>query len=346
MYRTRVAIKALAGAALALAAAVVLAGAPATADAGETLPEGLYAKIQTNRGEITVRLFYKRAPLTVGNFVGLATGVLGPKPGTPFYDGLTFHRVEKGFVIQGGDPQGNGTGDPGYRFPDEIHPDLRHADAGFLSMANSGPNTNGSQFFITLGATPHLDGRHAVFGQVVQGLDVLDKIQKGDRMDAVTIERVGEEAEAFQVTKASFKAMADEVMKRQVVEDLTRRATWMLALRDKMKDATITEDDLLYVVEKEGEGLPPKRGAQVRMHYSGYLTGGQKFDSSLGGTPLAFPVGTGRMIPGVDRMIGEMKPGEKRTVIIPPNLGYGPRGIPGGPIPPNATLIFELELLQ
>ena len=172
-----------------------------------TRAPGTYAILETSQGSIVCRLFEKEAPRTVANFIGLAEGTMefadpptGQKVKRPFFDGLTFHRVIPDFMIQGGCPLGNGTGGPGYRFADEFHPSLRHDRPGKLSMANSGPNTNGSQFFVTLGPTPHLDGRHSVFGEVVEGLDVVQrigKVQTGrqDRplqdvvMTKVTIER-------------------------------------------------------------------------------------------------------------------------------------------------------------
>jgi peptidyl-prolyl cis-trans isomerase A (cyclophilin A) len=169
---------------------------------------GTYAQFETTEGSFTVRLFEKEAPQTVANFVGLAEGTKewrdpssGQKKNGPYYDGIIFHRVISGFMIQGGDRLGTGTGGPGYNFGDEFHPSLRHSRAGILSMANAGPNTNGSQFFITLGPTPHLDNRHSVFGEVVEGMDVVKKIGSvptgsQDRpvkpvvMNRVTIKRV------------------------------------------------------------------------------------------------------------------------------------------------------------
>jgi peptidyl-prolyl cis-trans isomerase A (cyclophilin A) len=169
---------------------------------------GIYALVETTEGSFTIRLFEKEVPQTVANFVGLAEGTKewkdpnsGERRKAPFYDGVIFHRVINGFMIQGGDPLGQGTGGPGYKFGDEFHPSLRHDRAGILSMANSGPNTNGSQFFITLGPTPHLDNRHSVFGEVIEGLDVVKRIGavptgRNDRpvkpvvMNAVRIERV------------------------------------------------------------------------------------------------------------------------------------------------------------
>ena len=174
-----------------------------TASAG-TLADGLYAKMQTSKGEIVLRLFYKHAPLTVSNFVGLAEGskewkdpVTGKARKTRYYDGLSFHRVIKDFMIQGGDPLGTGTGGPGYTFQDEFHPELKHSKAGILSMANAGADTNGSQFFITHVPTPHLDNKHSVFGEVVEGMKVVNDIVKGDLINTVTIIRKGESAKSF-----------------------------------------------------------------------------------------------------------------------------------------------------
>ena len=198
---------AVSSAAAALAAALLLTIAPGgyTMD---NLPEGLYAQIETNRGTIVVELEFQRAPMTVMNFVGLAEGTIEHSRGSGvrFYDGLTFHRVIDDFMIQGGDPEGSGRGGPGYRFPDEFHPELRHDSAGILSMANAGPGTNGSQFFITHAPTPWLDDAHTVFGKVVSGQQVVDSIQRRDRMERVRIERIGADAEAFRADQQTFDA--------------------------------------------------------------------------------------------------------------------------------------------
>src|SRR5258707_4957186 len=175
--------------------------------AAEPLPDGLYAEISTPRGVITAELFYEKVPLTVTTLVGLAQGPRGTDPHKPFYNGLTFHRVVPGFVIQGGDPVGNGEGGPGYEFTDEFVPGLRHDAAGILSMANSGPDTNGSQFFITLNEENRLNYLHSVFGRVVRGLDVLPKVQHGDQMQ-VRILRIGSEAKAFRADAESFFKLA------------------------------------------------------------------------------------------------------------------------------------------
>jgi cyclophilin family peptidyl-prolyl cis-trans isomerase len=189
-----------------LTASRVLAASSSSSDIPAPLPDGLYAKITTPRGTIIARLFDQDAPLTVTNFVGLAEGTLGPNPGKPFYDGLTFHRVVPGFVIQGGDPLGTGDGDPGYEFPDEFSSKLRHDSIGVLSMANSGPDTNGCQFFITLDAENQLNFLHSVFGKVVSGLEVLPEVQQGDKME-VKILRLGAAARAFRADQATFKEL-------------------------------------------------------------------------------------------------------------------------------------------
>jgi cyclophilin family peptidyl-prolyl cis-trans isomerase len=189
-----------------LTATRLMAASPSPSDSSLSLPDGLYAKITTPRGIIIARLFDQDAPLTVTNFVGLADGTFGPNPGKPFYDGLTFHRVVPGFVIQGGDPLGTGDGDPGYEFPDEFSPKLRHDSTGVLSMANSGPDTNGCQFFITLDAENQLNYLHSVFGKVVSGLEVLPQVRQGDKME-VKILRLGAAAKAFRADKDAFNEL-------------------------------------------------------------------------------------------------------------------------------------------
>mgnify|MGYP000848654338 FL=1 len=177
------------------------------------MENGIYAKITTAKGDILIQLTYQLTPATVGNFVALAEGTMKntQKPlGTPYYDGLTFHRVIPNFMIQGGCPLGTGTGDPGYRFDDEFHPSLKHDKAGVISMANAGAGTNGSQFFITHLPTPWLDNKHTVFGQVIEGQNVVDAIAQGDKIEKITIIRVGEEAEKWDALKA-FNSLNESI---------------------------------------------------------------------------------------------------------------------------------------
>lgn len=321
----------------------------ASVSAETPYPDGLYAEIHTAKGTIVLRLEYDKVPLTVANFVGLAEGTKrSNKPdGTHFYDGLTFHRVIKNFMIQGGDPDGSGRGGPGYRFPDEIHPDLKHDGPGVLSMANAGPNTNGSQFFITHKATPWLDGKHAVFGRVIKGQDVVDTIANGDVMQEVVIVRVGEQAKTFMVNQASFEQMvaktiaASEAKGKQAIEGF-------LAGLEKQYPGKLrtTATGLMYIVVQEGSGPKPQRGTQIQAHYTGKFLDGKVFDSSVQrGEPLAFKVGEGRVIKGWDEALLDMQKGEKRILVIPSHLAYGDRGYPPV-IPPKATLVFDVELVN
>ena len=180
----------------------------ASADGAGKLPDGMYARFDTDRGAIVIKLFFDKAPITVANFVGLAEGSIewtDPRSGKArkdrFYDGLVFHRVIADFLSQGGDPLGRGVGGPGYQFDDEFAPGLKHNKAGILSMANAGPGTNSSQFFITHVPTPWLDGKHAIFGEVVEGQNIVDSIKQGDHMKSVQIIRVGKAAESFDAAK-------------------------------------------------------------------------------------------------------------------------------------------------
>ena len=234
------------------------------------ITDGLYAYVTTNRGEIVMLLEHERTPMTVANFVGLAEGSLNIKnPGKPYFDGLTFHRVIPDFMIQGGDPSGNGTGGPGYTFPDEFRNDLTHSGPGILSMANAGPGTNGSQFFITHVETPWLNGKHTVFGRVVHGQPIVNEIEQGDVMHSVKIVRKGPSAEAFIVTKESF---AEQVTNVQNAHEEKRREalkTIELELKNRWPEAKRTRSGLRYIILNEGSGdATPRNGTNVTVHYT------------------------------------------------------------------------------
>ena len=303
---------------------------------------GIYAKFKTSKGDILVNLEYKKTPGTVGNFVALTEGNLEnsvKKQGTPYYDGLKFHRVIPDFIIQGGCPLGTGTGGPGYKFDDEIHPDLKHDGPGKLSMANSGPATNGSQFFITHIETPWLDGKHTVFGNVVEGQNVVDTISQGDEM-SVEILRVGTEAEAYNAVEA-FRTFEGLRAKREEEE----RKRQQEILDTVAKGYEETQSGLRYKILQSGDGNKATKGANVSVHYKGQLLDGTVFDSSYKRKqPLEFSVGIGQVIAGWDEGILLLKVGDKARFVIPSNLAYGESGA-GGVIPPNATLIFDVELM-
>jgi len=297
------------------------------------LGDSMKAEIETSKGTMVIDLEFEKTPMTVANFVQLAD--------KGFYDGLKFHRVIEDFMIQGGDPDGTGRGGPGYKFPDEFHPDLKHSGPGILSMANSGPGTNGSQFFITHKDTPWLDNKHTVFGKVISGQDIVDAIEQNDIMESVKIVRTGESAQSFNAEIVFSEKQED--YKKQEAEKKKMQESEIAALIAK---GTTTESGLTIIIEKEGKGDKPESGQTVSVHYAGYLTNGQKFDSSFDrNDPIQFPVGTGRVIKGWDEGIMLLNVGTQAKLIIPSELGYGRNGA-GGVIPPNATLIFDVELLE
>jgi len=274
-----------------------------------TTNEGIFADIETSKGKITVKLEYKKTPVTVANFVSLAEGtntiVSDPYKGKPYYDGLTFHRVIKDFMIQGGDPLGTGAGDPGYKFKDEIDPTLTHSKGGILSMANAGAGTNGSQFFITHKETPWLNGRHTVFGEVTQGMDVVNKIEQGDKIIKMTIIRKGKEAKNFDAAKTfadyyANKAEDDKKLAEAQAEQQKKQAELDAAKDKEYNDkygavmqakkaefeklkatATKTASGLQYVITKKGSDKKPAAGTQVQIGYAGYFENGKMFDTSF-----------------------------------------------------------------
>ena len=308
------------------------------------MQDGIYAKFDTSKGEIIVKLTHDKTPGTVGNFVALAEGAKenSAKPkSTPYYDGLSFHRVIPDFMIQGGCPQGTGTGDPGYKFDDEFHPDLKHSGPGVLSMANAGPGTNGSQFFITHLATPWLDNKHTVFGKVVEGQNVVDKIEQGDLINGLEILRIGSEAESWDAVEAFTTFESSRELRLQEEQNKAEAELEKVAAGfDK------TNSGLRYKILKKGSGKKAQKGNTVSVHYEGSLTNGQVFDSSYKrNQPIDFQLGIGQVIPGWDEGISLLKVGDKARFVIPSELGYGSAGA-GGVIPPNATLIFDVELME
>ena len=308
------------------------------------MKDGLYAKLDTSRGNILIELTYLLTPGTVGNFVGLVEGVLKndiKDIGQPYYDGLKFHRVIPNFMIQCGCPQGTGTGGPGYQFDDEFVEELKHDGSGILSMANAGPDTNGSQFFITHTATNWLDGKHTVFGKVIEGLEFVNQIEQNDLINNIKILRIGSKAkewdalnefEIFLKKKNDREKIAKDSMKKQLGKHIIGMEQ--------------TTSGLYYLINKKGNNMRPKTGDKVSVHYKGMLLDGSIFDSSYDrNQPIEFSIGLGQVIPGWDEGISLISEGSSAKFVIPSSLAYGSQGA-GGVIPPDATLIFEVELIK
>ncbi|MDR2221299.1 MAG: peptidylprolyl isomerase [Flavobacteriaceae bacterium] len=331
------------------------------------LPDGLYADIKTNKGNIIVELEYQKAPVTVASFVSLAEGknpfVDQQYKDKPYYDGLVFHRVVEDFVIQGGDPTGTGSGGPGYVFKDEFDDSLKHDKAGTLSMANSGPFTNGSQFFITHKPTPFLDNRHSVFGYTVEGMDVVNQIAQGDKIESIKIIRNGKEAKKFDAVKIFKTYFENEAKAKKEKESKLAgiQKEYATKFTDLKAKATKTTSGLSYYISHDGKGKKPVIGEDIAVDYAGFFENGMLFDSSNAELskafdqfnqqradmeqyiPIPFKYGTKTgLIPGFIEGIEQMKKGDKAVIFIPAHLAYGERGV--GPIPPNTDLVFELEI--
>lgn len=311
--------------------------------------DGLFAIMDTSKGEIVLELYYKDAPLTVCNFVGLAEGTLDAAEGKPFYNGLKFHRVIADFMIQGGDPRGNGTGGPGYKFADEEVP-YKFDKPGYLAMANAGANTNGSQFFITHVETPWLNGKHTIFGHVVTAADqdVVNKVAQGDEIKSVKIVRQGADAEAFKATQADWDNLNKAAAEKARAAKEAKFASTIAEINKKFPGYERSVDGIWFKTTKAGSGDKCGRGKNVNTDYKGYFLDGQVFDGSSkllkgGHEALDFTTAVGMMIPGFDAMVQDMKLGEVRTCVLPPDQAYGERGIPGA-IPENAFLCFDIQL--
>ena len=307
------------------------------------LNEGIYASLETSKGDILLELFFKQTPLTVSNFVALSEGNHPAADeqfsGKPYYDGLKFHRVIDNFMIQGGDPTGTGSGGPGFQFDDEFSEELKHTGPGILSMANAGPGTNGSQFFITHVETPWLDGKHSVFGKVNSGQDVVDNIAQDDIIKSVKIIRIGKDAEEFDANK-----IFEDYITNKSQADILRAEEEAKLLDDLTSGMIETESGLKYKVSKKGSGPNAKIDDVLSVHYSLKLIDGSEIDSSFTrGEPIEFTCGVGQVIKGWDDGLIGMKEGEVRRLNIGYEFAYGEEGIPGV-IPEKSTLIFEIKL--
>ncbi|WP_246130367.1 peptidylprolyl isomerase [Bizionia saleffrena] len=344
------------------------------------LEDGLYAEFVTNKGTMVGKLYYDLAPVTVANFVSLAEGtntkVDSTYAGLKFYNGTTFHRVINDFMIQGGDPTASGSGNPGYKFKDEIN-SAKHDKPGMLSMANSGPATNGSQFFITEKPTPQLDPKHTVFGELVLGLNVQDSISnvktiRGDKpekdvvIEALNIIRKGNDAKQFDAPKVFNTYFIDlEKENKEAAEKLEKAKANFIEKNEALKaDMKTFPSGLGMTMTSEGSGVEPQMTDKVVIAYSGYLADGTLFDTSDAevakeyGTydekrdaqngyqpfPMIYNE-TATLIPGFREAMLNMKVGDKARAFIPATLGYGARGA-GRIIPPNSDLVFDLEIVS
>ncbi|MCX6169320.1 MAG: M20/M25/M40 family metallo-hydrolase [Ignavibacteriales bacterium] len=335
---------------------------------GAFLPDGIYADLNTNKGRITLNLDYKNVPMTVANFVGLAEGKIkntAIAEGKPYFNGSLWHRVVPGHVIQAGMPVSKDTLEgPGYEFPNEIYTGLNHGRAGMLGMANAGPNTNGSQFYITLGDRSYLDGNYTLFGSVADGMDVVNKIVQGDTIKSLSITRIGEDANNFKVTDESFKKMVEEAKLKVKADDEKRSNDESEKIKSDFPNAVETPGGIKYIIKKEGTGNKPQNGSILTVKYTGkFLLNGREFVStSIDGKPDAietsevfeYTIGKTKINPGLDEALADMKQGEVRTVIVPSSIAYGSNGFYGKSIPgkkrfvisPNTTLVYEIEIIK
>lgn len=332
------------------------------------LEDGLYADIKTNKGSIVLKLAHDKAPITVANFVSLIEGnnpkVSDEFKGKKFYNGISFHRVIADFMIQGGDPSGTGSGGPGYRFDDEFS-DLIHDGPGVLSMANAGPGTNGSQFFITHKETPWLDGKHSVFGKVVIGQNVVDSIQQNDKIDEVIIIRKGSVARKFDAPKIfeDYFKQKEELEMSKVERQKEIIESNQQQFEDQKIKSTTTASGLQYLITTSGQGTPVSKTNACQVHYAVYFADGTLLETSKleiaeendmvnfqrkeEGQYLPIPARVGpedRMIEGFKEGLRLLREGDHATLFLPYTLAYGEQGVQG--IPPQSDLIFMVEIVS
>jgi cyclophilin family peptidyl-prolyl cis-trans isomerase len=332
---------------------------------GAFLPDGLYAELNTNKGRILINLDYKRAPLTVSNFVGLAEGTIKNSElpeGVPYFNGSIWHRVVPGHVIQAGKPITGAEG-PGYEFPNEISPELHHDKAGMVGMANAGLHTNGSQFYITLADRSYLDGNYTLFGEVAEGMDVVFKIAEGDTIKRVQIIRIGEEANKFRPTTASFLTLLKQARKRVRDEEKLKKQLEEEKINKLFPGIETYDDGSRHLIIQEGSDDNISAAYKIKARYTGFqLLNDQKFYSDSLGLPCIsnkagefnFLPGKTKINPGLNKYIPLMKKGEKRIIILPSSLAYGIYGYYGRNvvngkrfvIPPNSTLVYEIEVID
>ena len=332
------------------------------------LESGLYADIQTSKGSILLKLAYDKAPITVANFVSLSEGknskVSEEFRSKKYYNGIRFHRVIADFMIQGGDPTGSGSGGPGYRFDDEFS-DLTHKGPGILSMANAGPGTNGSQFFITHKATPWLDGKHSVFGEVIKGQEVVDSIEQNDLIEDVIIIRKGKEARQFDASEvfASYFEQRETIAKENEVKLNAIKQQNLLKFEALKSKSTKTASGLQYQITSKGKGTPVKSTNNATVHYAVYFSDGTLLETSKleiaeannavnmqrknanQYNPIPARVGPkDAMIEGFKEGLRLLRMGDQAVLFLPYDIAYGEKGVQG--IPPQSDLIFEVEIVS
>ncbi len=346
--------------------ALFLLGIQAFSQNEPPLPDGLYARINTNRGPIVLSLEFGKAPLTAANFVGLAEGAIENgvfPPGRPFFNGSRFHRVVPGHVIQAGAPDREGAEGTDYTFPNEIVPGLSHDREGILGMANAGPHTNSSQFYITLADRSYLDGDYTVFGRVVEGLEVVKSIVQGDVIRTVDILRQGPLANAFRPDTASFRHQLQAAKESQAKVEAARLKEEDLIIRTNWPKAVSAPSGLRTIIRRQGRSPHPENEVWLKVLFTGMTLAGKKFFSGVEeGRPQPNPPaqaflylpGRTALTPGLESALAGMKIGEKRTVIAPAAMAYGSGGFYAKPqagakrfvISPGTTLVYDIELLD